>query len=416
MAGPPYFRFYAGTPITTKNRINIGNVFVLDDKPRDGLNEEERDLLGTMASVSLSYLEVHRDAVDGRRVAKMAQGLKYFIDGKPSFVIEDSGDELSSRRQDQDPLDINDMGLGTSYLPQGNLTSRATRRSLPDTTLISQSERDTISKYSGSQGQEHRHKLRKIAYSESQSRGWIFARAANLLREGLDLDNHGGVAFFDCVRGSLDHSEPKPDESFNASNDQDEGFDTPGLATTTAGFDPSTNSFRTPNVDANLLASSTGADPLRVGNEPESEQKFKTVSLKFIRSLLKRYPGGKLFTFEDFGVPAQPEIFNSEAEKGGGRVGSVIESVDDPTVNEHRHLQELFPNVRHLVFAPLWDAANGQWASGCFCWNTIESTVFTPDVELDFTVSFGKSVMAEMSRLDTIDRDKQKGDFIGSIS
>jgi signal transduction histidine kinase/CheY-like chemotaxis protein len=63
-----------------------------------------------------------------------------------------------------------------------------------------------------------------------------------------------------------------------------------------------------------------------------------------------------------------------------------------------------------------WDAASSQWFSGCICWNTLETLVFTTDVELTFISNFGKSVMAECSRLDTILADQQKGDFIGSVS
>ena len=39
------YRFYAGAPLTTNRGINIGSLFVYDDKPREGLSQEQRECL-----------------------------------------------------------------------------------------------------------------------------------------------------------------------------------------------------------------------------------------------------------------------------------------------------------------------------------------------------------------------------------
>ena len=39
------YRFYAGTPITTKHGINIGSFFIFDDTPRDGLTMSQQKCL-----------------------------------------------------------------------------------------------------------------------------------------------------------------------------------------------------------------------------------------------------------------------------------------------------------------------------------------------------------------------------------
>lgn len=54
----PKARFYAGVPITTPNGINIGALCVLDDKPRDGLERDQVDLLRNLASAVMSHLEL----------------------------------------------------------------------------------------------------------------------------------------------------------------------------------------------------------------------------------------------------------------------------------------------------------------------------------------------------------------------
>lgn len=54
----PKARFYAGVPITTPKGINIGALCVLDDKPRDGLEHGQVDLLRNLASAVMSHLEL----------------------------------------------------------------------------------------------------------------------------------------------------------------------------------------------------------------------------------------------------------------------------------------------------------------------------------------------------------------------
>lgn len=56
--GGPKARFYAGVPITTPKGINIGALCVLDDKPRNGLENEQVNFLRDSASGIMSHLEL----------------------------------------------------------------------------------------------------------------------------------------------------------------------------------------------------------------------------------------------------------------------------------------------------------------------------------------------------------------------
>jgi hypothetical protein len=38
VAGDPYFRYYCGVPLRTKNGVNIGSLFALDDKVREPMS------------------------------------------------------------------------------------------------------------------------------------------------------------------------------------------------------------------------------------------------------------------------------------------------------------------------------------------------------------------------------------------
>lgn len=72
--------------------------------------------------------------------------------------------------------------------------------------------------------------------------------------------------------------------------------------------------------------------------------------------------------------------------------------------------------VRQLLLAPLWDSSTARWSGGCFCFCTTVRQIFSKEAELSFLMTFGNSVMAEANRLAYIAAERQKGDFIGSIS
>jgi hypothetical protein len=83
---------------------------------------------------------------------------------------------------------------------------------------------------------------------------------------------------------------------------------------------------------------------------------------------------------------------------------------------ENSWLNQYFPGATQIMFVPLWNAVASQWFAGCFCYTTVETQVFSSSVELSSVLGFGSSVMAEYSRVESLIADRQKGDFIGSIS
>ncbi|KAJ5296975.1 uncharacterized protein N7443_007868 [Penicillium atrosanguineum] len=57
-----------------------------------------------------------------------------------------------------------------------------------------------------------------------------------------------------------------------------------------------------------------------------------------------------------------------------------------------------------------------QWFGGCFCWNNIKSNVFDPAVELSSLLGFGSSLMAKCNLVESLISNRQKADFLDSIS
>ncbi|KAL4970205.1 putative sensor histidine kinase/response regulator [Aspergillus stella-maris] len=389
--GDPHFRFYAGTPLTTeKSHINIGCFFILDTKPRNGLTEEEKGILGSTSVLIMNFLNVSRQASEGRRAARLSRGLSYFVDGSSSFVdaappsIAGSVSALPSTPP-------------TSARRSNHLSVRSTdsfdnmplKRSHSNDARSCSSIRSSDSPaplpewWSGSQ--------RRDLEGLDQTAGncWAFKRAANLLRESLELDGDGGVVFL---------------EASNVPADIESGSDY-------------TAENATP---ASVLAMSTTDEPFAPAAGPTLASPAANLDTIFLQQLLRRYSKGKLWSFHRDGSVSSSDDEKSKSPQSGSRHAKAPDlSKTGPKrwrAVENSLLNAYFPNATQVIFVPLWNAASSQWFAGCFCWNSDETRVFSPSVELSSVMGFGSSIMVEHSRLESLISDRQKGDFIGSIS
>lgn len=445
VTGPPHFRFFAGTPLTTDNRINLGCLFVLDTKPRDGLGELEKDTLGSLSFLVMDYMKICRQASEGRRAARLSRGLSYFVDGSSSFVSSvdpsrsgscapfslspstgnrASGADEYQRSQSQDnasQMASNSQRNDTRSNSQDNTprvasTSPSNDRSLGnDTRSLSEGgsgsgvydmKYDTTASGGGATSGVGsslpewitNSSRNRLPPDDSHGNSWCFRRAANLLRESLDLSDDGGVLFLEATQTPL----------------MDGG----------SGSDCSTSDNSGP---ATVLSMSTNDDPFapRAGSMAAPPA---SVDRSFLRQLLRRYPQGKLWSLHRDGLIStsddddQPShdnpTFNTSQSPPGG-LPSI--NVAKPLGKRHKAaensmLNQYFPGATQIMFVPLWNAVSSQWFAGCFCWTTVETQVFTSAVELSSVLGFGSSIMAEYSRVESLIADRQKGDFIGSIS
>jgi hypothetical protein len=406
VAGPPHFRFYAGTPLTTENKINIGSFFVLDTEPRSGLTSVEKDALGTLAALAMDFLRVSRQASEGRRAARLSRGLSCFVEGSSSFVdglgscrsqgstrasvspttrsqgsrsqgSRSSRGSSSDVRHSRSPVRSQNGKVGTSGSPSEDRaetgTSSDVTTPLPDWLIA------------GTNGEPDR------AREEMHNNHWAFQRAANLIRESLELTGDSGVVFLESSNTPVD-----------SDNDQ-------------------FNYFPESSTSARVLAMSTGDDP--IAPEPESTSTYPAANFerRFLHHVLRRYPKGKIWAFH-----RDRSLFTSSDDDDKPNPDSPVSVIKTPDssrgsgkkwrTTETAHLGRYFPNSSQVLFVPLWNTASSQWFAGCFCWNTNETKVFNPSVELTSVMGFGYSIMAEYSRVESVIADRQKGDFIGSIS
>jgi hypothetical protein len=391
--GKPNFRFYAGTPLTTERNINLGCLFVLDTKPHADFDESDKETMTTMSTLIMDFLKVSRQASEGRRAARLSRGLSCFVEGGSSFI--DTFEDLAantfdpqyttpptsrSRRASRLSVSSQNQSSRRSHSPASDAGSASSAtESKGDQSLCSSVDSRFPGLRSG-----NRHK----AGDECPDNAYTFQRAANLIRESLELDGDSGVVF---VEGGSD-----------------------------AALDYETNSDGSlgGSKAASILGISTGDNAL--GPETGSMAQFPVSGIEevFMHGLLSRYPQGKLWSFHRDCLLSSSDSDDSPRE-------SRARTRKDPTkskrsqkwkTTENTLLNRLFSGATQVMFVPLWNAANSQWFGGCFCWNNVENIVFDASVELSSVLGFGSSVMAECNRVESHISDRQKADFLGSVS
>jgi signal transduction histidine kinase len=145
---------------------------------------------------------------------------------------------------------------------------------------------------------------------------------------------------------------------------------------------------------------------------------FTAIDQSLLTSLVRRYPQGELFVFDQDGPISPPP----EATADDGSQATITPAAD---VKQVRHtarkraeilrLLVAFPGSRQIFFVPLYDSTSGCFI-GSFAWSTSATRIFSTDNHLSYLVAFGHSVMSEVSRLNTLSADNAKGDFISNVS
>ncbi|KAJ5976431.1 CheY-like superfamily [Penicillium waksmanii] len=389
VTGEPHSRFYAGTPLTSGSDINLGCLFVLDSEPREGLSVYEKDALATVAALVMDYLQVSRQATEGRRASRLSHGLHLFVDGNSSFADNapnssrscssiSSSSEFPPYLRTSRSASPQDTGqepystwTATSDAPQGydDIRSSSTH---------SNDKSDIGTPWSPSGSLLSLRQSDRSSSASTSSKHWLFQRAANLLRQSLDLDGAGGVMFM------------------GTSEDSSENF-----TDNRRGFDEHNN-------PAPVLALSTGDDPLSSQIVSPATNAAVTLDHDFLNQLTRRYPKGRLWSFRHDGTlsTSDEDLSRETSRKQHKRFKN----------SETASLNSYFPEACQVAFVPLWNGTDSQWFAGCFCWTPHPTRVFSRAVDLSSIFAFASSIMTEYSRVESVIADRQKGDFISSIS
>jgi hypothetical protein len=478
VCGPPFLKFYGGTPLITKRGIPIGSLFVVDERVRNGLTRDEIHFMGTMASTIMHHLEMAREVEEHRRGVKMSRGLASFVEGRSELIEadvegEDEGATVAGQFQDEKEM-TSAISLSRRGSLAGSVTSSVAsveRKEREYSHAMAKAEEVVISSvqhaappHSERQGLQAASRATSqddisasgaspsvefkpeapggSDHSESSAIKHLFSRAANLIREAFEVD--GGSVFYDAQKGfSSEYSQDSSGDQYSDPANDRVGSDEMQLGgrlaqddeigdaviTQPSNLSPSgklnrtftRSSFGPSEKIVEVLGFSTPRASSIHGDELPGPHSFVTFDERSLHSFLQRYPRGKLWTFDEDGfVSSSDEDIKIVNRRKSPIISdrSIVASQKKKAraAREAKFLLEQFPGVRQLLFVPLWDAARSRWLSANFTWSNESTRILSKQGELAFLTAFGNSVMAECSRIDTEIADQKKGDFIGSIS
>lgn len=431
VTGPPHHRFYVSVPIKTPDDYVIGSIAVLDDKPRQGLTDEQGHFLKELSLTVMDHLLSQRAMREEYREEKMVRALGLFFQGKSDLL-----EGIDSRQSRDTKLDHVNQKLEQLKLSSGQWRQDAsgargrpseasgditddgepenpehTRsrspvhkfkrdENVPDEPPKEKEENDQRPALSPTTS----HLKKSLAPSNVQS---ILNRAACLMDQALDVE---GAMFIDATvyarrrmigYDGEDSGEPAEPSLEKEALDYDDD-DPNGPKSLVLGYSTSFASSRDDNEQASHYVSLPGS---------------------FVTHLIDRYPRGKIFHIEkDGSVALSYEGLADEVSQmyaGGAKMvleGSPKEKGLRQETLEIRQLHKILPEARCIAIYPVWDFQRSRWFTVNLVWSNDPGRVLSEPKDLTYMAAFSNSVMAEVSRMDLEAADRAKSDFISSIS
>ncbi|KAK6592870.1 sensor histidine kinase response [Botrytis cinerea] len=254
----------------------------------------------------------------------------------------------------------------------------------------------------------------------------ILSRGANLLRESLDVDYtiffDMSIGFSSSVVNGQSGDVRLPEDTFLDETDTKNNFTTKPVYTS---HDNDIDLLNTSAQSSSLSRRSNEAGSAKVRSfststcssldgDTLSGTLYRAPNEKDLQRLSKRYPKGKVWTFngydsessEDDNSPPSKQMFAMQLNPQDHRVRKSDRSI----------VRQCFPDAREVLFAPLSEAGTGLPIVVCFAVSLRDIAIFTSDTEKAFVRGFLNSVSIEYNRISIAAADRQKGDFISSIS
>lgn len=445
----PDCRFYVGVPIRSPKGFNIGVLSLFDDTPRpDGLDAAALQLVVDLSQTIMRYLDSRRVNDSYLRSERMVLGLGNFLQGKdepstwwskkekrqhahsnvhssPSHTVSVTKDGVRVHQIDRD-RDLSRIPFWPATPPTPTTTTPTTTIATPaspanpaaatTTTTTLPPARDAP--LASQQKTESNEPVDAIGRSPTPPRDPhqaqvvnILTTAADIIRVCLDVE---GTIFLDASVGSfgrlVDSAHPMSHVD--------------SLDDITSSSEDSSSSQSRNRQDAQpckVLAVSQWDKSTAPADKPDKDSVMMTES--FLAKLLRRYPNGRIFSFDAAGAWYSGESSSSDDATESDDKGenaepkpSRVRRSPHSRRNEARIIGNLFPGARSVALFPLWDPARDKWHAGGFIWSKTPARILTTDADLPYLRAFGMITMAEINKLDAMIADKAKTDILGSLS
>ena len=369
---------------------------VSDEKPREGLSAADMRFMQDVAAAVMEHLELAKDSDDRVKGERMVRGLQQFIErSSVADMRDEAGPRMSTMERQTENARLQTLEEDEA---SGTIT--------PSTAAA-------------------RHAQRK-AHAESDT-ARIFHRAARIMRQSTMAD---GVVFFDTSAAGIKaglyddgNSIASSDESVT-NNTTD--FDTADSTATARRRRRQKVSFANDEIKA--AASEADSKPcpvvglsLRQGQATIAQKDFAFNEAAMER-YIHRYPFGKFFNYNEEGVGINSSDEKSERSETDQSDRTATSLTEQPRRRKRRErfipteFLKVLPNVRTLIFLPLWDPSSERWVAGGFIWTTQAGRLMSPENELPYLQAFGNSITSEVARLSAQKADRAKTTFIASIS
>ncbi|KAJ9605284.1 hypothetical protein H2200_009941 [Cladophialophora chaetospira] len=439
VVGYPHMRYYAEVPLKTRSGYVIGSYCVVDSKPRTGLEDQAFRTLNEIASAIMRHLDLIKTNDDHKRSIRMLEGLHRFAQGgnmvegsernsssvtpstdASSFVELEEGDETPVALPERPSLLVQSLSnaqkASHSAGIRHNLVMNSTEEPIPrgednaaSPPMTSPKPGPQTPEGSGNGGATvHEHEVQRnldpgapetLVADKVDDTKVIFDKAAVTLCRAMDLD---GVYFLDAS------AKAGQAQAEHGGLTRQQGEKNPGervLKADSSGSLKLSSALKSPLV------------PPEVSLESSSE-KFLGLSNSVQQTLIREYPSGHIFNFDDRGrIPESAQTMkpaftsNMPLDLLGTSVGAQNE--DHPEVDVA--LRRALPGVTSVIFIPLWNAHKGSWFSSLLAWTNDARRVLLQE-DLSYCSAFGNSIMAEVTRVALVLTDQAKSDFISSMS
>ena len=461
----PRARFYAGVPITTPSGINIGAYCVLDDKTRDGIDEKDVNFLRDMAATVMTHLEMVRAKAEHERGSQMVRGLGAFIRGAHNSrecaeAVRGHGDERKTSVRTDRPQHTNLARQAIANIqnkdvpspqrhkpsfssrspiepaqnspgsePEPKVDARPPLSTAADDT-IKASSTDSVATISETASMNSSAKVSRGAEDLQQEAvspdiRATFEHAAELIRTAVGLD---GSLFLDASVGTFGGLVAHEEET-GTEPSSDAASTSVGIYSTDSdtGLKRSKATTEGEPKSCPVLGGSYSSEMLDV---KDNNIKHRDIGEGFLRSLLRRYPKGKVWNFNLAGYASDDDessesgsatkfsslATNAPVEKATERVLARSRKRRRKDQEDNRSIQRLFPGVRSLIIVGMWDATKGRWFAGCVVWTYSPIRILSSESEMSYLHAFTDVIMAEIHRLEAQKSERAKSDFVSSVS
>ncbi|KAL2812897.1 hypothetical protein BDW59DRAFT_36348 [Aspergillus cavernicola] len=416
-------QFYAGVPIIGRRGNTIGSYCVLDAEPRpSGIGEHEINFMKEMAATILAHLDMMQSRLQNSRAKKMIIGLGSFVEGKNTLRDSwlEAHEQYSRRSQSGETVE------GQLNKQQQDLQEAKDHPlSQPLPYRLSRNDSSVDDDNKNNAPDTGRNETKKITFRSSASDDKmpdesvphafqkIFSRAANLIRESIEVE---GVAFLDAriesfggligyeARGGRAGREARAGDETASSDGSTDSTPTEDDTTTCRTLGSSTSYSSTINNDSRF--------------EPTSGQEY-AVRESVLKTILNRYPHGKIFNYNANGALSDDSSSGRGSSSSGTEVLGLTRTKrrrKNSLTRDAADLNRVLGGARSIIFLPLWDSHKSRWLAGVLVWTNTPQRVFTAEDELTFLRAFGNSVTAEVHQLDVEMAEKAKANLVSSIS